>query len=190
MKSCLFSPNNQGVINGVLTDRDRPQSDENGHVIEYILTGNVRDCEFNNVLVIGTKKENHIIDVDYMESLPVEDTWDSYIDHHMMGKDDYGVRIFVVPKCRVKENGINEKITTTNSTYTEIIFNMKDKDKGTSIKDFHMNINKFEKNVTSPFYIFITGKEPDKKENEFKSSSGYGSKITEVYYDWGVQVRS
>lgn len=184
MKSCLFTKSGIGALNGVLIERDKVQCDEEGHVKEYSLTGNVRDCEFNHVVVIGKKEDDTTINVDFMESYPIEDVWDSYIQHYFKGEDEYGVNVFIVPKSRIKE--YLHRFTATGVPFTEIIFSMKAEDKGKDVKNMHLKINNcdFEKEISSPAYFFMIGKQPETRVEN------YGGKDTIASYAWAFQIRS
>lgn len=75
MKCALFNKNGYGALTGRLTAPNRivyRDSDGNGGetLKEALLTGNVVDTEYNDVVVVGKKISDFEIQVTRMESLP------------------------------------------------------------------------------------------------------------------------
>ena len=187
MKSLLFNKENIGVIHGVLSAENEVTCDENGHVTRYRLTGNIRPCEFNDVIITGKRVNPDTIEVGFMESFPCTDEWTDFIMSHENGTESYGMNAYVIPPCRIKE--IKKEITTKGTYYHDIAVDLReDPKKNKEMTTIHFKIFNFEKDTMSGNYLFIVGTEPEFTESEF--GSGYGKKTVKTAYIIAQQVRS
>jgi hypothetical protein len=178
MKSAMFRSDGVGAVVGHLCAPDKAQYENNGKIGVFVLTGNVVETEYNDVLLVGKKTGEDTFLVEQMESLPKKD--EGMLFFTAAGEKGEA-NCIAIPKHMIKESGTH---TSESGTVYHTI-------KAEIGRNHFILVNIFgdytEESGTDTVVLLLKGA-PRKEERNF--GSGYAVKRIISEYAAGWQVKS
>lgn len=176
MKSAIFRKNGEGVLVGRLSAPDRIRCDQNGKIEEFELSGNVVETEYNDVLVVGKKTDEHAVFVQQMESLPTAE--DGALLFTFGEQND--ACCVAIPKSCVKE--IADKVAANGAPYKAIRAEI-----GKN-HSFYLNLyDRFEEESVTDTIVALLKSAPQRTENRFGEGYAVKTVITESALGWQIK---
>lgn len=167
-----------GALCGILTAENEIDFEMNGAIQHMKLTGNVRPCETNNVIVTGQKIAEDTMEVNFMES------FETLLETHKGGlyveipldKDRVNGYALVFDKTMVRDETPKEGTTGTYSSVHFVI----DRERSA-----YLNVFKgFTKDIHNGALVFLATKPLNPKEKDV------GAMTKTTLYGSAVQVYS
>lgn len=179
MKSLQFREDGLGIVVGRLCAPNVLQYEDLGSVKKFLLTGKVRDTEFNDVVVIGRRLSEDELEVSVMESLPCKDN--DVMFGIMAGNDISKLYGICIPKYLVER--IDDKYTEDGSLFHTLYVR-----NDTNSTSYVTVFGNFEEQVANNSYVFFLKEAPKVEKKEF--GSGYAVKKITTRYMTGWQIAS